>query len=163
MHKFAPGNVPSSRREMIIMRGVPGSGKSTLAQSLGRGGVIYSTDDFFMVGNEYRFDPSKIVANHAANQQRVREACEAGISPVVVDNTNTQKWEARPYVQMAEEYGYSVKFVEANTPWSKDAEECARRNTHGVPLAGIQAMLSRYEPHSSFTVPAVLASKAPWE
>ena len=170
---YNPETMPVRQREMIIMRGVPGSGKSTLAQQLGAGGVVYSTDDFFMEDGVYKFDPSKIVANHAANQQRTREACEQGISPVVVDNTNTQRWEARPYVQIAQEHGYSVRFVEANTPWSKNAEECARRNTHGVPLevfndqgklvGGIRAMLARYEPNNLFTVEGVLSSKAPWE
>lgn len=39
-----------SEKKLILMRGLPGSGKSTLAKKLaGANGVVYSTDDFFMV------------------------------------------------------------------------------------------------------------------
>ena len=149
---------------MYIARGLPGSGKSTMAKNLaGPNGVIYSTDDFFMDGGEYKFDPSKIVANHGKNQARVRAACESGISPIVVDNTNTQKWEARPYVQMAKDNGYKVEFMEASTPWSRDADELSKRNVHKVPKESIENMLKRYEPHTEFTEEEVLKSKAPWE
>lgn len=149
---------------MVIMRGLPGSGKSTLARQIaGDDGAVYSTDDFFMEDGVYMFDPKKIVANHAANQARVREACATGISPVVVDNTNTQKWEARPYVEIARKYGYRVRFVEADTPWAKDADALAQKNVHGVNREGVDRMLSRYEDHGTFTEDAVLAAKAPWE
>ena len=149
---------------MYIVRGLPGSGKSTLAKNLaGPDGVIYSTDDFFMEGGEYKFDPKKIVENHMKNQARAKAACESGISPIVIDNTNVQKWETRPYVQMAKDNGYQVKFMESNTPWARDPEELAKRNLHGVPLEGIKNMLTRYEPHDTFTDEEVLKSKAPWE
>ena len=43
------------------MRGLPGSGKSTKARKIaGQFGVVYSTDDFFMVNGEYKFDPKMI-------------------------------------------------------------------------------------------------------
>jgi len=39
-----------SEKKLFIMRGLPGSGKSTLAKNLAvTNGVVYSTDDFFMV------------------------------------------------------------------------------------------------------------------
>lgn len=164
--KFADDDTTEepSEKIMYIMRGLPGSGKSTLARELaGPNGVIYSTDDFFMENNEYKFDPKKIVENHRKNQARAKAACEAGISPIVIDNTNTQKWEARVYVQYAKENGYTVKFVEANSPWSKNVDELAKRNLHGVPREGIENMLKRYEPHEEFTEENVLKSKAPWE
>ena len=47
------------------MRGVPGSGKSTLAKRIaGDNGVIYSTDDFFMVKGEYVYDVKMIGKYH---------------------------------------------------------------------------------------------------
>ncbi len=162
--KFALEEAAPEEKVMYIMRGLPGSGKSTQARALaGANGVIYSTDDFFMEGNDYKFDPSKIVANHGKNQERAKKACEEGISPIVIDNTNTQKWEARSYVQFAKENGYTVKFVEATSAWSRDPEELAKRNLHGVPREGIENMLKRYEPHEEFTEESVLKSKAPWE
>lgn len=43
------------------MRGLPGSGKSTKAKKIaGELGVIYSTDDFFMVNGQYVFDGKMI-------------------------------------------------------------------------------------------------------
>jgi len=151
---------------LTIMRGLPGSGKSTLARVLANvPGVdpapVFSTDDFFMVEGEYRFDPAKLGANHAANLARTVDAMTAGIPHVIVDNTNTQGWECREYVRKAVFHGYRIQFVEANTPWARDAAECARRNTHGVPQDRIEAMLARWEP--DLTVEACLNARAPWE
>jgi adenylate kinase family enzyme len=43
------------------MRGLPGSGKSTKAKELaGEQGLVFSTDDFFMVNGKYIFDPKMI-------------------------------------------------------------------------------------------------------
>lgn len=151
---------------LTIMRGVPGSGKSTLARVLANvPGVepapVFSTDDFFMVDGEYRFDPARLGANHAANLDRTVEAMEAGTPHVIVDNTMTQAWEAREYVRAATLRGYRVQFVEPRTPWARDAAECAARNTHGVPEDRIAAMLARWEP--DLTPEACLAARAPWE
>jgi adenylate kinase family enzyme len=53
------------------MRGVPGSGKSTKAKQLaGTNGVVYSTDDFFIVKGEYKYDPKLIGDNHEKNIKR---------------------------------------------------------------------------------------------
>jgi predicted kinase len=153
-------------KTLTIMRGVPGSGKSTLAKVLANvPGVetapVFSTDDFFMVDGEYRFDGSKLGAHHAANLRRTAEAMEAGVTHVIVDNTMTQGWEAREYVRAATFHGYRVQFVEPRTPWGRDAAECAARNSHGVPLAAIEGMLARWEP--DLTPEACLNARAPWE
>lgn len=130
---------------LYIMRGVSGSGKSTLARELGQGGVVYSTDDFFMENGEYKFNPGKLGINHKQNQDRAREAMEQGISPVVIDNTHTQAWEAKPYVKAGVEHGYEIRFATPGTEWAFDAERCASMNTHGVPKVAIERMLERWE------------------
>jgi NEDD4-binding protein 2 len=152
---------------MYVLRGISGSGKSTLSVQLttqsdgSRVGSAYSTDDFFVEAatGAYQFDGSRLQEAHTWNQRRVKTALETGISPVVVDNTHTQCWEAQPYVVMAMRFGYEVRVQEPSTWWAKDANELARRNQHGVPLEAIQRMLDRWE--ADFSLQAILASKSP--
>lgn len=127
------------------MRGVSGSGKSTLARELCPPAQIFSTDDLFMVDGVYCFDPGKLGEYHAENKRRVEWALQESWPVVCVDNTNTTRWEMQPYVQLADLYGYVPRLVEPSTPWRFDAEELAKRNSHGVPLGAIQRMLERYE------------------
>lgn len=104
------------------MRGVSGSGKSTLAQKLSQelGGVIFSTDDFFMKDGKYFFDAKQIGQNHQKNKERTEQAMMRGVSPIIIDNTNTQAWEMKPYVIMAKKYEYKV---EIRQPGDKDFPE----------------------------------------
>lgn len=81
------------------------------------------------------------------------------LSPVIVDNTNTQCWEARPYVLPALEHGYAVEITTPTTPWAFDPVQLAKKNAHGVPEAAIRRMLQRWE--KDFTVERIVASHAP--
>ena len=147
---------------LVIMRGLPGSGKSTLAAQLaGPDGLVLSTDDFFVDTRTgtYVFDASRIAEAHAWNIRRAGEAMQRGHGVVVIDNTNTQRWEARPYVQHACRWRYVVEVKEPCTSWRRDADELARRNTHEVPVHAIEGMLRRWE--DDFSVPAILASRSP--
>ena len=57
------------------MRGLPGSGKSTKAKKIaGKFGIVYPTDDFFMVNGEYNFDSYMIGEYHEKNFKRTVEA-----------------------------------------------------------------------------------------
>lgn len=149
----------AGQKRMIIMRGISGSGKSTKAKELGEGGVVLGSDEFW--GPDYNFDKERIGEAHRWNQQRVREAVEHGISPIVVDNTNVSLYEFRPYVEIALEHGYDVEYAEPDTPWKFDAEELAKRNQHGTPPEVIQDMINRWD--SNFSNDDVLKSRAPWE
>jgi predicted kinase len=133
-------------KELYIMRGLPGSGKSTLARFLAQGSPVLSADDFFVTKFEgYRFIPSLIGDAHAACQSRCENLLKAGAPLVLIDNTNTQLWEFAPYLRLAEQYGYTVIFVEPETVWAKSPEECFKRGTHGVPLETIRKMAARWE------------------
>ena len=130
------------------MRGVSGSGKSTLARKLAEGSdaVIYSTDDFFMVDGRYSFDPKRIGEYHAENQKRTKEAMNQGVGCIIIDNTNTQAWEMRPYVEMALEYGYEV---EIKQPDPVSFEELMKRQSQrpdkNLSEEIIKKMLNRFE------------------
>ncbi|KAJ3065819.1 NEDD4-binding protein 2 [Podochytrium sp. JEL0797] len=80
---------------------------------------------------------------------------------IIIDNTNLQRWEAKPYVECAVRCGYRVEVREPTTEWwiNKDANELFARGTHGVPLVAIQKMVERFE--VGFSVDEILRSSAP--
>lgn len=147
---------------MVLLRGVPGSGKSTLARTLlqqSPDGIVLSTDDYFCEENGYTYDVKLLGDAHNWNQNRARRALDDGRSPVIIDNTNIQGWEMKPYVQMAVDRGYNIEFLEPDTWWKQDAHELEKRNTHRVPREKISQMLERYE--YDLTVPVVMSSVEP--
>ena len=116
------------------MRGLPGSGKSTKAKKIaGDIGVIFSTDDFFMVDGQYKFDPKMIGEYHEKNFKRTVEAMKDGKPLIVIDNTNIKLWEMKNYVISGEEHGYAVRMEEPDTHWAFSYRQCAKKNAHGVP------------------------------
>ncbi|XP_062409307.1 NEDD4-binding protein 2-like 2 [Sardina pilchardus] len=158
-----PGQIvdPGSLK-LILMRGAPGSGKSTLARELLSScphGLILSTDDYFLQEDHYVYDARLLGDAHHWNQSRTREALRDYCSPIIIDNTNMQAWEMKPYVQMAVERGYIVCFCEPNTSWKYEPSELERRNKHGVPKQKIEKILERFE--QPMTVDIVLNSQEP--
>ena len=135
-------------KQLIIMRGVSSSGNSTIAKTLVGDGKIFSTDDYFMQGNNYVFDPKKIGLNHKLNQSRAEEAMKQGITPIVIDNTNTESWEMKPYVLAADKYGYYAKIVEAPI---LDIDELMRRQesrrsfNKALPRGVLERSIERYQ------------------
>ena len=93
-------NEMTQEKVVYVMRGIPGSGKSTLARKLAPPENIFSTDDFFMVQGEYKFDPTKLGQYHGQNLDRFQNAIMNGVAPIVVDNTNIQKWEYSKYADL---------------------------------------------------------------
>lgn len=132
---------------MVLMRGLPGSGKSTLAKEMkGRTGVILSTDDFFYNKHgKYDYDPSRIGDAHQWNKHRALQKLQDGKTPIIIDNTNLQAWEMKPYVKLGLQYGYEVDILDTDTPWKLNPKELAKRNSHGVPKNKIFEMKGRYE------------------
>lgn len=133
------------------MRGVSGSGKSTLAKQIAKdipNSVIFSTDDFFTVDGKYQFDPKLIGINHKKNQERTVKAMMNGVPCIIIDNTNTQYWEMRPYVDAAEKYGYEV---EIRQPEDASFDEIMRRQksrkdaNKSLPPEIVRNMLNRFQ------------------
>jgi len=154
---------------LYVMRGVPGSGKSHLAKTIlhhehsstNFNGVILSTDDFFDKEGIYVFNPKELPNAHQWNQKRALDHMTKGHSPIIIDNTNTQKWEAKFYVENGLDSGYRVIVREPETEWwkAKDSVQMAQKNSHGVPQDAIKKMLDRFE--KDFDVNLILASQAP--
>jgi predicted kinase len=122
-------------KELFLLRGLPGSGKSTLAKSLG--GMQIEADKYFMDGDEYKFDPSKLKEAHAWCQNAVSVWMKSQ-DKIIVSNTFTQEWEMQPYYDLAEKYGYRVySLIVENRHGGV--------NEHGVPEEKLVQMKDRFE------------------
>lgn len=147
---------------LVLLRGLPGSGKSFLARTLQEdnpSGVILSTDDYFYINGQYQFDVRYLGEAHEWNQNRAKEAFEKKVSPVIIDNTNLQAWEMKPYVALSQKHKYKVLFREPDTWWKFKPKELARRNIHGISKEKITRMLEHYQRFVS--VPIIMSSSVP--
>ena len=128
-------------KTLFILRGLPGSGKTTLAKSIGA--VHFEADMYFMEGNEYKFDVTKLKKAHAWCQDQVRISMKRsdktiGDLRIAVSNTFTQEWELQPYYELAIKYGYYVTSIIVEN-------RHGGTNKHGVPEDKIELMRNRFE------------------
>lgn len=131
-------------KKLIIMRGIVGAGKSTKAKELANGyGVICSADNFFLKNGEYVFNPRFLKNAHDACKDKAAHYMKAKTDLVIIDNTNTQKWEYQPYLDMAKEFGYEVEIVMVGN--LTDIDLYSSRNVHGVSKEVIERMARRFE------------------
>jgi predicted kinase len=129
-------------KTLYLLRGLPGSGKSTLAKQLG--GSHFETDLYFVSPDDtYNFDPSKLKEAHQWCQDAVSNAMLLNYTTghnetIVVSNTFTQEWEMKPYMNMAENWGYRVFSIIVEN-------RHGGVNQHGVPDEKLQQMNDRFE------------------
>lgn len=125
-----------SNRKLFIIRGLPGSGKTSLAQLLTQ--EHYEADMFFERGNGYEFDPTKLREAHEWCRDLVMMAMERDEKTIAVSNTFTQEWEMKPYLDLAQKFGYTVfSMIVENRHEGK--------NIHGCPEEKVEQMRNRFE------------------
>jgi predicted kinase len=142
--------------KMIVMRGVSGSGKSTRAKELVQEfmdtnpeeqAIVCSADAFFVNrdSGDYEFDSKKLPSAHSYCRTRAETAMELGVELVVIDNTNTRKWEYEGYVKLAEQFGYEAEVEMVGQLDESNLKVYANRNKHGVDLEVVRAQAKRFE------------------
>ena len=150
------------KKTVIINRGIPASGKSSFAkeiistcESKGLKATSHSTDDFFMVDGEYRFDEAKLREYHLKNQDAFFKSLESGVDLVICDNTNIEPWEAKVYYNMAREFNYKIILMNFKP---RDLEEHFKDQNneeykHNIPKDILKSMLDRYNSYDELTAP----------
>ncbi|KAL7841434.1 hypothetical protein SRHO_G00251250 [Serrasalmus rhombeus] len=145
---------------LVLLRGAPGSGKTTLANAMleqNPGGMVLSTDEYFTQNGAYCYEPNLLGEAHAWNHRRAKEAFEKGFTPIIIDNTNMQCWEMKPYVALALKHKYRVLFREPDTWWKTKPRELQKRTKHGVTREKIRRMLEHQDRYVS--VQNIMASE----
>ena len=136
-------------KELVIIRGASGSGKTTLAKTMFSTYEHCEADNYFELlaknmSEEHKtklfyqdmFDKKELPNAHAYCKSEARKHL-FNDKNVVVSNTFTKHWEMLPYLDMANEFGYSVKIYELKKNYG---------NTHGVPQETIKNMQNNFEP-----------------
>lgn len=157
--------------KIYILRGLSGAGKSTKAKSLvGTNGIIHSTDD--VIASKYDYGeffknilpktPNLLGTMHRENLENFKSSIQSGFDTIIVDNTNIDISDAKPYVIAAIMSGIrqeDIQFVDIGTN-GLSAEELFQRNLHGVPLDVIRQKINVYETMPLFNFKNVLKSKS---
>ena len=81
-------------KTLYLLRGLPSAGKSTLAKTMGA--VNFEADMFFMEGNEYKFDPTKLKQAHQWCQNQVEITMKLSDNNPVLPNTSMLQFNLTP-------------------------------------------------------------------
>lgn len=127
------------QKNLYIITGPSGAGKTTRAKELIRQKNIrhhYEADMLMIDRNgDYVFNPRKLKECHNWCQKATERAMLLG-EAVIISNTMTMKWEAKPYIDMARHHGYNIIIEHLTTEY---------KNIHDVPDEIIKKMKDRRE------------------
>ena len=112
-------------KRIILMRGIPGSGKSFLAEQINQNGT-FSTDSFWYdEAGVYRFEPAKLSKAHEWNRAQVERMLDRfDHGTYIVDNTNINRRDMKPYFDLAVKYGAEISNLQVDKP----LQTCIDRN-----------------------------------
>lgn len=133
---------------LYLIRGLPGSGKSTFAQELATSldACHHEADHYFHLREgpsgtriwlpEYVFDAAKLHNAHCACKDWTEDCMMDGCD-IVVSNTFTTEKELKPYLEMADKFGYRVTTLIVENRHGKSS-------VHGVPEETMTKMRDRF-------------------
>lgn len=130
-------------RRLIVLTGLPGSGKSTWAREQGYNPL--SSDEIRRILTDDAANQSIHGAVFATLRYLLRRRLELQCPLTCIDATNLTRKERRPYIVMAQIYGYTPESVFFDVP----PETCKLRNrsrTRVVPDEAIDLMAARLQP-----------------
>lgn len=130
----------NSKKNLILLRGLPGAGKSSLAKLLAENRYpVFSTDDYFTdrSGNyHFNFEENHIAYKRC--EENTRAAMNKGAEKIFLHNTFTMEWELEPYFKLAAEYNYTVFVVTVE-------KRHGGANVHGVTDEQLKKMAMKYK------------------
>ena len=126
-------------KKLVIIRGLPGSGKSTFAKLLSPNGYAHVEADQWFVDDsgEYKFDVTKLHLAHKWCENKVLNFMRIGTELIIVSNTFTTEKELKPYLEMADTFGYDVNTIIVESRYD-------RKSIHNVPDEAIDKMKQRF-------------------
>ena len=153
---------------VISLRGVPGSGKSFLAThsseylSNPSDVAVCSADSFFMESGAYRFSSKLLPKAHTRCLKLFLQACDEGKKFIMIDNTNSKKWEYEIYGYISSILGCRFYILEVPCPSEHVLEAFRSRNQHNIDRAAGLKIFQRWEVNekSSFVPPSLAYPRA---
>lgn len=129
-------------KKLLIMRGPSGAGKDYWISHNAPNAKIISTDNYFMVNGEYKFDITRLAEYHNYTLRDCVAHLQIGTPFIVINNTNTRVFEIAPYYRLGEAFGYEVEIV-----WIiAHPDKCKAHTQHNVPPQNIDKMFFQAEP-----------------
>lgn len=125
-----------SNKVLYIIRGVPGSGKSTIAHKLTD--YVAEADMFMFENGEYKWSKDKLHMAHKKCEELVEQYMIENKNKIAVSNTCIKVKEMKPYLKLAEKYGYSVEIIELNGGY---------KSIHNVPETTMERMKQTFQPY----------------
>ena len=156
------------KKTVIINRAVPGSGKTTITNCIVNelrnnniNVAIHSTDEYFMVGNKYVFDNTKLFEYHQKNVKEFITSIDNKLDVVICDNTNIAPWQTKEYTKIARANNYQILFITLNPrELSKHVESqkvtLQKPDAHEVSEEILKNMIKEYYIYDDLLNPKIL-------
>jgi predicted kinase len=142
-------------RTLYILIGIPNSGKSTWTKATvdsylkdGHTVSVHSTDNYFMVEDQYVFNPACLGRYHAANLAAAKASMNQGHNVVIIDNTNLKPRDYTPYVEYGKSKGYDVILQRFFVSLELALERNTKRHAETGKLIPIDVMKRMHEEFS---------------